>query len=115
MRQEAPREPGRRWDAFANPVTSLVALLAPNAEDRAAMQRTFLPRVRLLPPERIGGVSFDRLHGRGAYGADVEIWMRPADATPARILLRQPDLPRGDRVEYRIEFEGVDRPLPVNE
>src|SRR5947207_11405419 len=106
MRQEMPPDPGRRWDAFANPATSLIALLAPNAEDRAAMQRTFLPRIRLLPAERIGGELCDHLRGRGAYGADVEIWMRTTDAAPARILLRQPDLPRGDRVEYSIEFEG---------
>src|SRR5438067_1275148 len=72
MRQEMPADSSRRWDAFANPVTSLVALLAPNAEDRAAMQRTFLPRIRLLPPERIGGEVCDRPAGHGAYGPRVE-------------------------------------------
>src|SRR5205823_5961300 len=71
-----------------------------------------LPRVQILSPELRGGESFDRVKGRGAFGAEVEIWMRPGDATPARILLRQSDLPGTERIEYRIEVEAVDQPLP---
>src|SRR5207244_12120068 len=55
MRQEMPRESGGRWDAFANPVVSLLALLSPSAEDHAAIQRTFVPPVRLLSPAPPGG------------------------------------------------------------
>jgi tetratricopeptide (TPR) repeat protein len=111
VRQRLPELPGRRWDNFANPVSSLLALLAPADEDRAAIERTFLPRLRALPRERLDGSELERLQGRAAFGTTVDFWLSPADHSPRLILLTQPDVPSSEQVEYRIEIEPLDRPL----
>jgi hypothetical protein len=99
------------WDAFANPAGSLLALLCPGDEDRALLEKTFLPRVKHLPPEIREGVKFERLRARGAYGAVLEFWLEPESHAPRRILITAPPEAAGGKFEYRIEIQAIDQPL----
>lgn len=109
-RGEAP--PGtRRWDGFANPLLSLLALVAPNEADLGSLERTFMLRVRQLPDEPLEGRRCVRLRGPAAFGARVDFWLDPADLTPRRIELSQEPAPRSGARGCRIEIGGVDEPV----
>lgn len=109
---QLPESTERRWDAFANPVASFVALLLPTPADRAELEARFLPRLLALPPEPLPGSGdsrpLDRLTGWAAFGARIDFWLDPADAAPRLVRLSQPDAPPGQQVEYRIEVTAVD-------
>lgn len=100
----------RRWDAFAHPIPSVLAMLAPGDDDQAALDRWFVQRARALPSASFDGARCDVLGFRGAFGIRVECFLAAEDGSPRRILLRPPDT-EVEGLQCEIVFEHFGAPI----
>jgi tetratricopeptide (TPR) repeat protein len=95
---------GARWDGFADPTLSLLALLEPGSADRTILERGWIPRLTTAGSGKVGNEECLRLKGRGSMGVPLELWVSRQDGLIRRMEMGVPSA-QEDAPRRGIRFE----------